>query len=395
MNDKIFQRIITIALAALFLASCGSVGAQAPAAAPTDVPIVAADTKVVSEGRLVPRESVQLSFFGAGQVLEVLVEEGDQIESGEVVARLGNREQIESTIANAQVELLAAQQALEKLSDDLPQSQTDALQTLNTARDALHNAERESRRFDFTAQQIDVEIARANVALAKKALDKAEKDYRPYRNKPENDLRRAAFLNKLAEAQDGYDDAVSWLNQLTGVITNDFELEQAQTELAIAQSQLELAQEKHELLKNGPDPDDMAAAEARISAAEAALASARAAFTNLDLVATISGTVVDLDLIIGQQITAGQPVITIADFSQMYVETDDLTEIDVVDVASGQKVLIVPDALPELELAGTVGSISDTSEVKRGEVTYTARIKLDEIDPRLRWGMTVAVTFEE
>lgn len=395
MNEKTLQRIVTIALAVLFLASCGSVGAQAPAAAPTDVPIVAADTKVVSEGRLVPRESVQLSFFGAGQVLEVLVEEGDQIESGAVVARLGNREQIESTIANAQVELLAAQQALEKLSDDLPQSQTDALQTLNTARDALHNAERELRRFDFTAQQIDVEIARANVALAKKALDKAEKDYRPYRNKPENDLSRAAFLNKLAEAQDSYDDAVSWLNQLTGVITNDFELEQAQTELAIAQSQLELAQEKHELLKNGPDPDDVAAAEARISAAEAALASARAAFTNLDLVATISGTVVDLDLIIGQQITAGQPVITIADFSQMYVETDDLTEIDVVDVASGQKVLIVPDALPELELAGTVESISDTSEVKRGEVTYTARIKLDEIDPRLRWGMTVMVTFEE
>ena len=40
-------------------------------------------------------------------------------------------------------------------------------------------------------------------------------------------------------------------------------------------------------------------------------------------------------------------------------------------------------------------SISDLYEEKRGDVTYTARILLDEDDERLRWGMTVVVTFEE
>jgi hypothetical protein len=34
-------------------------------------------------------------------------------------------------------------------------------------------------------------------------------------------------------------------------------------------------------------------------------------------------------------------------------------------------------------------------EEKRGDVTYTARIRLDNIDPRLRWGMTVATVFED
>jgi hypothetical protein len=54
----------------------------------------------------------------------------------------------------------------------------------------------------------------------------------------------------------------------------------------------------------------------------------------------------------------------------------------------------VPDALPGITLGGNVESISDTLEEKRGDITYTTRILVDEIDPRLRWGMTVVVSFE-
>jgi len=116
---------------------------------------------------------------------------------------------------------------------------------------------------------------------------------------------------------------------------------------------------------------------------------------DLDLVATFGGTVVDFDLILGEQVTPGQPVVTVADFSQWYVETDNLTEIEVVDVAVGQAVTILPDALPDVELTGSVESITDFFEEKRGDITYTARILVDEIDPLLRWGMTVVVTFVE
>jgi multidrug resistance efflux pump len=84
----------------------------------------------------------------------------------------------------------------------------------------------------------------------------------------------------------------------------------------------------------------------------------------------------------------------VADLSKMYVETDDLTEIEVVDVEVGQKVTVVADALPEVEMTGTVESINQVFEEKRGDITYTVRIILDDPDPRLRWGMTVVVTFE-
>jgi multidrug resistance efflux pump len=97
---------------------------------------------------------------------------------------------------------------------------------------------------------------------------------------------------------------------------------------------------------------------------------------------------------VGQQVTPGQPVMRLADLSKLYVETDDLTEIEVVDVEVGQKVTVIADALPSVEMTGTVESIGQVFEEKRGDITYTVRIALDDPDPHLLWGMTVVVTFE-
>ena len=156
------------------------------------------------------------------------------------------------------------------------------------------------------------------------------------------------------------------------------------------------------MFQEGPDPDAViladsrfATAETRVTTAESALLAAESTLSDLDLVATMDGVVVELDLTPGEQVSPGRPVVTLADFSSWYVETDNLTEIEVVDVSLDQAVAIVPDALPGLSLSGVVESISDTFEEKRGDITYTTRILVDEIDPRLRWGMTVVVSFEE
>ena len=42
----------------------------------------------------------------------------------------------------------------------------------------------------------------------------------------------------------------------------------------------------------------------------------------------------------------------------------------------------------------SVKSISDKFEDKHSDITSTTRIVLDEIDPRLRWGMTIVVPFD-
>ena len=61
----------------------------------------------------------------------------------------------------------------------------------------------------------------------------------------------------------------------------------------------------------------------------------------------------------------------------------------------GQTVAVKFDALPDVTLKGEVESISSVSQVKSGDVVYPVKVKLLESDPRLRWGMTAAVSFDK
>jgi len=406
---KLKLTVLILVISGFALAACSGATALADEPNDNEIPIVIADTQIVSDGNLVPNDFIDLAFAAGGEVAEVLVEEGDQVIIGDVIARLSGRERLESSIAAtnlelqaAQSELLAAQVARQNLDDDLPQALTQALDAMTQAKDTVRTAERRVRNLSSPADQADIDEAKATVILARDAVDKAQDAYDPYANKSENNLVRANLLGKLAVVQQRYDDAVRRLNNLEGVIGDEFDLALAEAELEVAQGRLDQTQSDYEMFTKGPDPDAVEladsrieTAQARVSAAEGALIAAQSALTDLDLVATIESTVVDLDLTPGEQIAPGRPVVTLADFSQWYVETDNLTEIEVVDISVGQNVTIVPDSLPEVTLSGSVETIKDKFVEKRGDVTYTTRILLDEIDPHLRWGMTVVVTFEE
>lgn len=407
-SNRLFIFILVIA-AGLLLAACQSGGLTGNAeGTPTAVPIVVADSGIVVDGRLVPRETVFLAFNSAGEVFELNVEEGDVVKAGDVLASLGNREPLEASLANARLELAAAQQELltaqdarEQLFKDLPERLTQALQELTIAKDELRKAQIKNDNISAPASEADLNEARANLAVARDRLEKAEDDFKPYENKSETNLQRAYYLSRLADAQRKFEAAQKNLNKLLGGTSTFFE-SQAADELSVAQSRLELAQEEYDTLQAGPDPAELAiadgriaTAESRIAAAQAAIQAAEAALADLVLKATIDGTIVEMNLIEGQRVSPGQEVLRLADFSQWYVETDNLTEIEVVEIMPGDKASITPDALPELTLSGVVESISDVFEEKRGDVTYTARIRLDDFDPRLRWGMTVATVFED
>jgi multidrug resistance efflux pump len=377
------------------LAACSAMQPSAPAQpTPTSAPVDVSNSAIVSEGKIIPKDSVKLSFSTGGQVEEVLVKKGDLIHTGDVIARLGNRKQLEATITAAEQELLAAQQAYNALFDNLPTAQNQALQALNQARQAEHDAENHLTGISGTVSQADIDVASAQVVFAKNALDTAKKNYAPYAGKPENDLTRARLQIALSNAQKAYDAAVRKYNGLVGTV-NDFDRKQAETDLLIAQNNLKLAQDTYDKLQKGPDPDEVTAAKARIDTAQSQLASSKDSLNNLDLRSTIDGTVVDINLKAGEFVTPGTPVISLADFSQWYVETNNLTELEVANVAVSQGASVVPDALPDVQLTGKVESISNVFEEKQGDVTYTTRILLDNTDPRLRWGMTVVVTFEK
>lgn len=380
MNFKSLLIILSATLFAVAIASCGSIQPPGSQTEPTEIPVVISDTEIVAEGRIIPNEEVDLSFFTSGQVEEVYVNEGDQVKKDDIVAILGNSEDLEAAIANAEAELLSANQALDDLFENNAIAKTEALRAITEANRAVRDAQYQLDNFTIPTNQTQYETFEA-VTVMKERLDQARENFEPYKYRPSSNETRQDRKEDLEEAQSDYDSAIKRLEY--------------ETDLNEAQNNWEEAHEDLEILQEGPDPKDIESAESRIKAAQAALKSAEAALDHLELVATIDGTVIEQDLIIGQDVTAGQPVMKIVDFSKMYAETDDLTELEVVDVSVGQEVTIEPDAIPGLVLDGTVEKISDEFEEKRGDITYTAKILIGEMDPRLRWGMTVLITFLE
>ena len=89
----------------------------------------------------------------------------------------------------------------------------------------------------------------------------------------------------------------------------------------------------------------------------------------------------------------GLPVFVLASLNQFYVRTTDLKELDVAQVAVGQKAVVTVDALPGREFEGVVHEIALQAKNNQGDVVYDVTVAL--VDPEacksLRWGMTAEV----
>jgi multidrug resistance efflux pump len=387
---KIFYLIIVL-LAGLALWGCQS-QATTPSIVVDAVPTVQIPGGLKVDGKLVPKEYVDLSFNMGGAVSELLVKEGDPVEAGQVIARLDQSPRLAAAVAAAELEVVNARQALKTLNENSEVGTAAALQGVAAARDGVRDAERYLNNLNKGSRQTDIDSARADVTVLKDKLDTAQEDYARYERKSEDDVTRATYLSKLADAQRKYDNASRLLNNLQGS-PSDIDLAIAEASLSLAQARLALAESDYGEVKSGPDPDALEAAQARLNAAESAQLAAQAALDDAQLVSPISGTLVELDLKAGEQVTPLRPVAVVADVSRWKVETNDLNEMEIPRVEVGQSAKITPDALPDLELDGTVESISQLYVEKFGDVTYTAHISLNESDPRLRWGMTVTVEF--
>ena len=492
------SRLHILSILALLLAACSAPATPTPAA----LPPVANDLSVVADGRLLPVQSLDLSFATGGQVAQVLVAEDATVAAGALIAQLKSSEalraqlkqavaslasaqnnyqslkagatyqQLQAALANAQLELLNAQQALTDLKDKAAVATAQADQALAVARSNLTQTNKQvsyaqhpvSWQVTNAVSQTQVALqaaqnsallnpvspdaqalvqatAQTNIAFSqyqhlqaewdggnhadwlKTALEQAHSAYQQALDtKTQLELRirtaQATQNQQVTDAQKAYDDAVNNLaNAQVGPDRDKLAVAQANQKLA--QATLADAQAHAAKLAGGPDPELLAAAQARLTAAQAGVASAQAAqapaqvdaaqaqvasaqaqvasaqaaLTDSELRAPFSGSMAHLDLKVGQQVAPGQNVGTLADFSSWLVETKNLTEIEVVRISAGQAVTVTLDALPNAPLRGSVTEISPVFAEKQGDVTYTTRIKLADQQPLMRWGMTASVIF--
>jgi HlyD family secretion protein len=399
---KLFALTVLLVFLLTSLAGCSALGQSTPAPLPTVVLDSGGTTPqstslppsggVTASGIVAPAQEAQLAFSSGGNLETLEAAVGDQVQQGQVVARLAGAEQLQATVSGAELEILSAQQALQKLTDDLPDQQVAALQAVKDARDALHSAEQRVRGLGVPSEPLDIQVARSNVALARRDLDQAQKDFEPYANKPENNLNRAALLSKLSDAQKRYDNAVEQLNRMTGVTVPEFDQQQAQTELQIAQDQLKLAEDNYAKLMEGPDSDALSLAQARLKSAQDQAAAAHASLDNLEMKSPIAGTVSEVYVHSGEWVIPGQPILSLADLDHLRVETTDLSERDIPQVEIGQPVSVFIEALNQT-VTGQVSQIAPLASTLGGDVVYKTTIDLDSQLPGLRAGMSTVVQF--
>lgn len=391
--NRIAILVPAILIVGLLVSACGVFSAKKEATQTGPVPTVTSDTGLISEGHLVPRDFKYLSFVTGGIVAEIPVKIGDQVASGQVLASLGNREQAQAALASANLELTSAQQAVDELNRNVNLVRATDWEALIDAKKADITANRTWDDVNTKEFQRKIDDAQTEANNKKDALKIAQDDFDKYKNLSSDNSTRQSYQDRLDTAQQNYDEAVRKHDELVN------QRERAKADLDKSRALEVEAQRKFDAVQTGPDPDQLALALARLTNAKDQVSATQAALDNLDLKSPFAGTVVDINVVPNEEVGPTAWAVLVADFSEWYVETDDLTELKVVKTAEGQAVKIVPDALPDVTLAGKVVEISKIFGEKGGDITYKARILVNngpdepKVDPRLRWGMTMEVGF--
>lgn len=386
MKKKILIVSTVLLILGLLITSCDVLS---PKTDSTPIPTPVSNPGVIAEANLVPKEQTILGFTVPGKVREVLVEEGDRVEAGEMLARLENVESLEAQVSSAELAVLQAQQALDELNENADLSHAQAQIELIQARLDLIDAEHAWDAVDTDEFQENLDDARIEMNDAKEELEEAEENMEEHQDLDEDNPIRDRYEDDLEEAQQTYDEAMWAFEELQ----NQYDLAKAQLEAA--QASLEDAETRAENTQDGPDPDDLAMANANLDQAQAQLTAAERALADAKLTAPYAGKIVRVELVEGTQVSPGELAMILIDDSVWFLETNDLTEDEVIEVETEQKVTVRFDALPGKTFSGQVESISDYFMEQYGDITYIVRIRLEDFDKHLRWGMTAEVNFQD
>ena len=160
----------------------------------------------------------------------------------------------------------------------------------------------------------------------------------------------------------------------------------------ITNSNFTIAEKKESLakLKDGADPLDVSSQNLSITQRKNALADAKANLSDYYVYAPFSGLVGQFAVKKNDSISSGTTVATL--ITQQQIATISLNEVDIAQVAVGQKVTLSFDAISDLTLTGAVAEIDTIGTVSQGVVTYNVKITFDTQDARIKPGMSVSAS---
>jgi HlyD family secretion protein len=282
---------------------------------------------------------VQLSFNNSERIDAVLVQEGDRVRQGQLMARLDIR-RLEPQVAQAEAQVAAQRQVVQRL--------------------------RSGSRPEEIAQ------ARANVEAAKADAINARQQYERIKSAAEMSAGRAVRQQDVDSAKAA--------------------MEVAEARLAVNQRALELA-------VIGPRKEDIAEAEAQLRANEAQLALLRQQLVDAQLLAPMDAVVRTRILEPGDMASPQKPVFTLAITDPKWVRAY-VSEPDLGKLHEGMAAAIAVDSFPNRRFEGWVGFISPVAEFTpkavqteelRTSLVYEVRVFVKDPSNDLRLGMPATV----
>jgi len=368
---------ILLLLLAILVAGCGRTPEPSPTPLLTPLtpalPSRSTGGAVTASGEVVAARQAQMGFALAGQVETVEINLGDQVLEGDVLVSLESST-LQAGVAQAQGAVDAARAQLAELQSP-PRPEELAM-----ADAAYASALAQYRKLEAGPSDEERRIALAALRKAEAALVQAQAAYDEIAWLEEVTEMPQSLALQLATLD--YESALANYELVTrGALPEDLEAAWRNVKSAIAQT---------DKLRAGPTPEQLAIAEATVAQAEATLEIARATLNQATLTAPFNGTVADLLVSPGQIVMPGQVVLTLADLSQLQVETTDLSERDVTEVQVGQEATVYVEAL-NVDVPARVARISPLASTVGGDVVYTVVIALEGQPEGLRLGMSVEV----
>ncbi len=316
---------------------------------------IAALEITTANGYVVARTRASVASKTQGRLDRVLVDEGDLVETGQLLAEVEHDEQ-DAVVAQAEADLEQAKLAVPSSEASLREIEA-ALKTAETA----------------------LEEKRASVAEAQAVLAESETSYTRTEDLVQREIASQSELDTARESRD----------------VARARLQLAKTSLTTAETDLHRARAAVDVQKQ-----QLAISKQSVSSAEAALDLAKATRANAFIKAPFAGMVLRREAEPGEVVSPANTgasgsktaVVTLADFATLEIEVD-VYERDIARIEVDTPCRIVLDAYPDRPLAGSVRLLRPTAD--RTRATIQVYVRFAKVPDFARPEMGARVSFFE
>jgi HlyD family secretion protein len=338
---------------------------------------------------------VKMSFKIPGKISKIMFDEGDIVKEGNVLFTLEERELIdqknkaEASAEGLQLKSLSLLTTIEKeektSADDINQAEAN----LRAAQSRLSQLLNGSRPQEIEQARAEVDQAKSELEKEEKSVERAQNLYeRKVISAKEWDISKATYEVALARHK-----KVNELYALVKEGPRQEEIDQANAEMERAKASLSFARSKS--LQTKVYRRDLEVTKAQIKEAKAALEVTKRQLEYGEVLAPISGVVLVKSAEVGEYVSPGATVLTLADLDHVWLKAY-VDETDLGQVKLGQKVRVKTDTFPNKVYGGKVSFISSEAEFtpkqvqtqkERVKLVYRIKVDIENLRRELKPGM--------